>query len=42
VKSLVARAKTGLDADRIISGVWDLDQAPGVMALMAATVSRVP
>jgi 2-methylcitrate dehydratase PrpD len=42
VRSLVALAGTGLDADRIISGVWQLDQAPGVTALMAATVSRMP
>jgi 2-methylcitrate dehydratase PrpD len=41
-RSLVARAGTGLDAERIIACVWDLDKAPGVTALMAATVSRVP
>lgn len=42
VRSLVARAGTGLDAERIIASVWELDQAPGVTALMAATVSRMP
>ncbi len=42
VKELVARAGTGLDADRIIASAWDLDRAPGVTALMGATVSRMP
>jgi 2-methylcitrate dehydratase PrpD len=41
VRSLVALAGTNLDAEKIIAGVWGLDVAPGVMALMAATVARV-
>jgi 2-methylcitrate dehydratase PrpD len=41
VGDLVARAGTGLDAARIIANVWQLDQAPGVTALMAATVARL-
>ena len=41
VRSLVALAGTNLDAEKIVAGVWGLDVAPGVMALMAATVARV-
>ena len=41
-RSLVALAGTGLDAEKIIAGVWGLDAAPGVMALMAATLGRIP
>jgi 2-methylcitrate dehydratase PrpD len=42
VRSLVGLAGTGLDAEKIIAGVWGLDEAPGVTALLAATVARVP
>ncbi len=42
VRTLVALAGTGLDAEKMIAGVWGLDAAPGVMALMAATVARMP
>ncbi len=42
VRTLVTLAGTGLDAEKIIAGVWGLDAAPGVMALMAATVARMP
>jgi 2-methylcitrate dehydratase PrpD len=40
VRGLVAFAATGLDADRVIAGVWGLDRAPDATALLAATVSR--
>ncbi len=40
VHELVALAGTRLDAERIIDSVWELDRAPGVTTLLAATVAR--
>ncbi|MFV0297345.1 MAG: hypothetical protein ACK5JT_14620 [Hyphomicrobiaceae bacterium] len=40
VRELVHGAGTGLDADRVIGCVWDLDQAPNINGLLAAVVAR--
>lgn len=40
VRDLVAIAATDLDAGHVITGVWGIDRAPDVVALMASTVAR--
>jgi 2-methylcitrate dehydratase PrpD len=40
VRDLVTLAGTGLEPDRVIAAVWELDQAPTVNTLLAATVAR--
>ncbi|MDX2157957.1 MAG: MmgE/PrpD family protein [Hyphomicrobiaceae bacterium] len=42
VASCVAEAGTGLEAGRICAAVWELERAPTVNALLAATVARQP
>ncbi len=40
VRELVTLAGAGLEADRVIAAVWQLDQAPTINPLLAATVAR--
>ena len=42
VRDLVRIAGTDLDAAHVIAGVWGIDKAPNVVALMASTVARKP
>lgn len=39
VRDLAASAGTGLDAKRIITGIWGLDRAPSIAALMATSAA---
>ncbi len=40
VRELTRQAGTGLDAERIIGSVWEVDKAPNINGLLAAVVAR--